>query len=140
MKFRIWNKEQREWVKELDSVSIHELIKTDNEEKPIRATGITGYSIDENYKYSILRYTEKNDWDCREIYEGDIIFCKDLYSNEFIGEIKSRDDYFIIKDKLSEETMILTFTEIEKVYVVGNIYETDNILKGIKFIWRATNE
>lgn len=140
MKFRIWDKEQKKWIKELDSISVHDLIKTDNEEKSRRATGIVSYSIDESYKYSILIYTEKIDSDGREIYEGDIIFCKDLYGNEFIGEIKFADDYFIIEDKLSEETTILTFTEIGKVYVVGNIYETDNALKEIKIIWGVQNE
>ena len=86
----------------------------------------------ENIHGNIMQYTGKLDNDNIEIFEGDIVSIQGGASYQGYWEINNTfeviyDKYgFLLKNKDYKEN----FWIAEKIYVIGNIYENPDLLKG----------
>jgi hypothetical protein len=77
----------------------------------------------ENGYYSeLMQFTGRHDINDKEVYEGDILKCKDLYTGlEFSGTVDFQDCSFVIKDDFVTHYRWMDY-EIE---VVGNIWDDE---------------
>lgn len=125
LKFRVWEKETRAWVEELDTISMC----------GFTMAGIVSYAAEKNEEYDIVMYTNINDHKGKEIYEGDIVsYDSEItpFSNsKFIGEVKLVDGCFVVENELLEKCVEL-FDEIAVIKVIGNIYENPEMLEKIR--------
>lgn len=125
IKFRAWDKEQKEWVK----YSI-----TDN--IPIFCHNTSRWKTDkEGERFILCQYTGLKDENDREIYEGDII--KAVSFAKPIGIVK-----------YSDENQAFIFNDLDKKYrgystalmnqfddgfeILGNIYENPELLEEVR--------
>lgn len=122
IKFRAWDKEQKEWVK----YSI-----TDN--IPIFCHNTSRWRTDkEGERFTLCQYTGLKDNNDREIYEGDII--KAVSFAKPIGIVKYSDENqaFIFDDldkKYRGKSTVFINQFDDGFEILGNIYENPELLK-----------
>lgn len=124
----------RQWAKTLQKMySYDELIHQANNltEKLI----CNGVFVPNNKNIETMIYTNINDYNKKEIYEGDIVSydgnITPFGNDEFIGEVKLVDGCFVIENELLEKCIAL-FDEIAVIKVIGNIYENFEMLVTIR--------
>ncbi|HAU4872134.1 TPA: hypothetical protein JDY78_13195 [Clostridioides difficile] len=124
----------RQWAKKLQKMySYDELIHQANNltEKLI----CNGVFVPNNKNIETMIYTNINDYNKKEIYEGDIVSydgnITPFGNDEFIGEVKLVDGCFVIENELLEKCIAL-FDEIAVIKVIGNIYENFEMLVTIR--------
>ncbi|HBF6042256.1 TPA: YopX family protein, partial [Clostridioides difficile] len=83
-----------------------------------------------NENFEVMIYTGLKDCIRKEIYEGDIVSYI-LSFEEFIGEVKFEEGFFVIDNEVLGECVGL-FHEIAVVKVIGNIYENPEMLEKIR--------
>ncbi|HEF0340878.1 TPA: hypothetical protein R9U31_003868, partial [Clostridioides difficile] len=83
-----------------------------------------------NENFEVMIYTGLKDCIKKEIYEGDIVSYI-LSFEEFIGEVKFEEGFFVIDNEVLGECVGL-FHEIAVVKVIGNIYENPEMLEKIR--------
>ncbi|HBG3956351.1 TPA: hypothetical protein KQC59_003528, partial [Clostridioides difficile] len=83
-----------------------------------------------NENFEVMIYTGLKDCIRKEIYEGDIVSYI-LSFEEFIGEVKFEEGFFVIDNEMLGENVGL-FHEIAVVKVIGNIYENPEMLEKIR--------
>lgn len=123
IKFRAWDKEQKEWVK----YSI-----TDN--IPIFCHNTSRWKTDKEGKRFILcQYTGLKDKNDREIYEGDIV--RAVVFSKWIGVAKYSDknQAFVFEciDKNYRGNIVFMSQFDQGFKILGNIYENPEMLEKI---------
>lgn len=122
IKFRAWDKEQKEWVK----YSI-----TDN--IPIFCHNTSRWRTDkEGERFTLCQYTGLKDKNDREIYEGDIVrdfgsdyvpvYTKGIYMAVNTEQLKCPEEH----RQLSTQFNVIWRNGCE---IIGNIYENPELLK-----------
>ena len=122
IKFRAWDKEQKEWVK----YSI-----TDN--IPIFCHNTSRWKTDkEGKRFALCQYTGLKDKNNREIYEGDIVrdfgsdyvpvYTKGIYMALNTEQLKYPEEH----RQLSTQFNVIWRNGCE---IIGNIYENPELLK-----------
>ena len=78
--------------------------------------------------------TIKEDWNGREIYEGDILGAWDNEGGGITGEVSYRDNAFCILTTTykGEELQNARWIYAENFEVIGNIHDNPELLKGWK--------
>lgn len=123
IKFRAWDKEQKEWVK----YSI-----TDN--IPIFCHNTSRWKTDKEGKRFILcQYTGLKNFNGKEIYEGDIV--RAIGFSKWIGVAKYSDknQAFVFEciDKNYRENIVFMSQFDQGFKILGNIYENPEMLEEI---------
>ena len=122
IKFRAWDKEQKEWVK----YSI-----TDN--IPIFCHNTTRWRADKKgERFVLCQYTGIKDKNNKEIYEGDVI--KAISFARWVGVAKYSDENqaFIFDDldkKYRGKSTVFMNQFDDGFEILGNIYENPKLLK-----------
>lgn len=122
IKFRAWDKEQKEWVK----YSI-----TDN--IPIFCHNTSRWRTDKaGERFVLSQYTGLKDKNNREIYEGDVI--KAISFARWIGVVEYSDEnsafIFDDLDKKYRGDSIVFMSQFDQGFkILGNIYENPELLK-----------
>lgn len=123
IKFRAWDKEQKEWVK----YSI-----TDN--IPIFCHNTSRWKTDKEGKRFILcQYTGLKNFNGKEIYEGDIV--RAIGFSKWIGVAKYSDknQAFVFEciDKNYRENIVFMSQFDQGFKILGNIYENPEMLEEV---------
>ena len=121
IKFRAWDKEQKEWVK----YSI-----TDN--IPIFCHNTSRWKTDKEGKRFILcQYTGLKNFNGKEIYEGDIV--RAVSFSRWIGVAKYYDKNQAFVFECTDENYrgnIVFMSQFDQGFkILGNIYENPELLK-----------
>ncbi|EGT5283431.1 YopX family protein [Clostridioides difficile] len=123
LKFREWNKNGKEMYSYDEMVCYSKNL--------LREWVYSGvYLPTGNENSEVMIYTGLKDCIKKEIYEGDIVSYI-LSFEEFIGEVKFEEGFFVIDNEVLGECVGL-FHEIAVVKVIGNIYENPEMLEKIR--------
>ncbi|CCL24689.1 TPA: hypothetical protein KN209_002175 [Clostridioides difficile] len=123
LKFREWNKNGKEMYSYDEMVCYSKNL--------LREWVYSGvYLPTSNENFEVMIYTGLKDCIRKEIYEGDIVSYI-LSFEEFIGEVKFEEGFFVIDNEVLGECVGL-FHEIAVVKVIGNIYENPEMLEKIR--------
>ncbi len=123
LKFREWNKNGKEMY------CYDEMVRYSK--NLLREWVYSGvYLPTSNENFEVMIYTGLKDCIRKEIYEGDIVSYI-LSFEEFIGEVKFEEGFFVIDNEMLGENVGL-FHEIAVVKVIGNIYENPEMLEKIR--------
>ncbi|EGT4214494.1 TPA: hypothetical protein SHW33_002096 [Clostridioides difficile] len=123
LKFREWNKNGKEMYSYDEMVCYSKNL--------LREWVYSGvYLPTSNENFEVMIYTGLKDCIKKEIYEGDIVSYI-LSFEEFIGEVKFEEGFFVIDNEVLGECVGL-FHEIAVVKVIGNIYENPEMLEKIR--------
>lgn len=123
LKFREWNKNGKEMYSYDEMVCYSKNL--------LREWVYSGvYLPKSNENFEVMIYTGLKDCIRKEIYEGDIVSYI-LSFEEFIGEVKFEEGFFVIDNEVLGECVGL-FHEIAVVKVIGNIYENPEMLEKIR--------
>ncbi|HBE9318552.1 TPA: hypothetical protein KNH47_001373 [Clostridioides difficile] len=123
LKFREWNKNGKEMYSYDEMVCYSKNL--------LREWVYSGvYLPKNNENFEVMIYTGLKDCIKKEIYEGDIVSYI-LSFEEFIGEVKFEEGFFVIDNEVLGECVGL-FHEIAVVKVIGNIYENPEMLEKIR--------
>ncbi|HBF8910347.1 TPA: YopX family protein [Clostridioides difficile] len=123
LKFREWNKNGKEMYSYDEMVCYSKNL--------LREWVYSGvYLPTSNENFEVMIYTGLKDCIRKEIYEGDIVSYI-LSFEEFIGEVKFEEGFFVIDNEMLGENVGL-FHEIAVVKVIGNIYENPEMLEKIR--------
>ncbi|HGM3821799.1 TPA: YopX family protein, partial [Clostridioides difficile] len=123
LKFREWNKNGKEMYSYDEMVCYSKNL--------LREWVYSGvYLPKSNENFEVMIYTGLKDCIRKEIYEGDIVSYI-LSFEEFIGEVKFEEGFFVIDNEMLGENVGL-FHEIAVVKVIGNIYENPEMLEKIR--------
>jgi uncharacterized phage protein (TIGR01671 family) len=118
IKFRVWDKERKGFLHQIDIDS--DIIYVDT-----RWYIHGGHALDDNYV--MQQYTGIKDENGKEIYEGDIIFCKAYYGIENrVGIVDYFASSFIVDWRNQIDDPL---DEIPDIMVIGNIFENPELLK-----------
>lgn len=79
-------------------------------------------------EFVLMQYTGLKDRNGREIYEGDILICKENRSIHVVTVVWDRSGYWTYKD-YSKELRGGYLTDLRRVEVIGNIYENPELLE-----------
>jgi len=74
----------------------------------------------------LMQYIGLKDKNGKEIYEGDVVRCKD-YGEEPIGVIVYRGDGFVIDWKSETDFNNSISVRLDTTEVIGNIYQFDSV-------------
>ncbi|WP_235705004.1 YopX family protein, partial [Clostridioides difficile] len=122
-KFREWNKNGKEMYSYDEMMCYSKNL--------LREWVYSGvYLPTSNENFEVMIYTGLKDCIRKEIYEGDIVSYI-LSFEEFIGEVKFEEGFFVIDNEMLGENVGL-FHEIAVVKVIGNIYENPEMLEKIR--------
>ncbi|HBF0181435.1 TPA: hypothetical protein P5Q36_002830 [Clostridioides difficile] len=123
LKFREWNKNGKEMYSYDEMMCYSKNL--------LREWVYSGvYLPTSNENFEVMIYTGLKDCIRKEIYEGDIVSYI-LSFEEFIGEVKFEEGFFVIDNEVLGECVGL-FHEIAVVKVIGNIYENPEMLEKIR--------
>ncbi|HBG4985452.1 TPA: hypothetical protein KQF63_003936 [Clostridioides difficile] len=123
LKFREWNKNGKEMYSYDEMVCYSKNL--------LREWVYSGvYLPTSNENFEVMIYTGLKDCIRKEIYESDIVSYI-LSFEEFIGEVKFEEGFFVIDNEVLGECVGL-FHEIAVVKVIGNIYENPEMLEKIR--------
>ncbi|HBF4590255.1 TPA: hypothetical protein KOO43_002416 [Clostridioides difficile] len=123
LKFREWNKNGKEMYSYDEMMCYSKNL--------LREWVYSGvYLPTSNENFEVMIYTGLKDCIRKEIYEGDIVSYI-LSFEEFIGEVKFEEGFFVIDNEMLGENVGL-FHEIAVVKVIGNIYENPEMLEKIR--------
>ncbi|HEF0324554.1 TPA: hypothetical protein R9S85_003218 [Clostridioides difficile] len=123
LKFREWNKNGKEMYSYDEMVCYSKNL--------LREWVYSGvYLPTSNENFEVMIYTGLKDCIKKEIYEGDIVSYI-LSFEEFIGEVKFEEGFFVIDNEVLGECVGL-FHEIAVVKVISNIYENPEMLEKIR--------
>ena len=104
IKFRIWDKINRMWL---------------------RCFNVNLFDIGDLPNVELMQYTGVKDKNGKEIYEGDIIICK--YGPQIAMEVKWVDEGFRTLGKYDGDNYV-GFVK-NNAEVIGNVYENKNLLE-----------
>ena len=112
IKFRIWDKINRMWL---------------------RCFNVNLFDIGDLPNVELMQYTGLKDKNGKEIYEGDIVKYKFSYDTRLkhISPVKflETEASFGIKDIYGNEIPLYTISANNYFEVIGNIYENKNLLE-----------
>lgn len=127
IKFRAWDTEEFYMAKKVQSM-YDGYCKDDDTLNRYGYCGSFNSFIGDD-RFVLMQYTGFKDMNGKEIYEGDIIdtrYAKN-HKHRYL-EIKYLNGAFIVNDEFSKHTLDLYL--LEKIPVVGNIYENPELLDG----------
>ena len=78
----------------------------------------------------LLQYTGLKDKNGKEIYDNDILYCSKVYYKLKRHISGAYELYEILKDGKYSCKPYFLFHEIDKVEIIGNIYENPELLEG----------
>lgn len=113
IKFRVWDSS-------LENMVSHDLIVK---------LQLFGLAIVATSQTQPMQYIGLKDKNGKEIYEGDVVRCKD-YGEEPIGVIVYRGDGFVIDWKSETDFNNSISVRLDTTEVIGNIYENPELLGG----------
>lgn len=123
LKFRCWSKLLNKFI-----TGDFNIVVMKSEKTHLRDSA--GYYFCNYDEVELMIYTNMNDCDGKEIYEGDIVLCRSIFFTEFAGEVKFKDGCFIAVNEMSGDCFRLS--ELEIIKVDGNIYEDLSKLNDIR--------
>ncbi|MBR8464437.1 hypothetical protein KDD93_07650 [Campylobacter sp. faydin G-24] len=130
IKFRVWDKATKRML------PLSHIVFDSNGEVTYALAELYYEDIEfyDDDDFEIMQYTGLKDDDDCEIYEGDIIKFHDLGLDRK-GVVDFKDGSFIITDDYNEITSLSDLVFVSKrdgfkCFVIGNIYENPELLKG----------
>ena len=128
IKFRAWDKERKEWVKQTGNPYIFPF---EGRVAMICAGSSTGHISDEDYSeyYELLQYTGLKDKNGTEIYEGDVV---KLDSWEGVQQIVFIEGAFCLADKHGlyvGDIHYINHADKNQATIIGNVRENPELLK-----------
>jgi len=138
MKFRIWDKKKKKWIRKDEKNLIYPVITPDGHVMILEFSAFDDSAtvIDEGSRFEINFFTGLRDVNGKEIYEGDIVKCfsplwkRQFLNEETVGVIIFERGCF----KVKTEKALLAITECNCLAIVGNIYETHELLKEVSHV------
>lgn len=134
MRFRVWDCKNKKWLYPIHKVylgCIFEPYLVQNGELCFKLIGIDGikdgdyhssYFEKYGYNFKVIQYTGLKDKNKKEIYEGDIV-----RTSEHIGIVKYYKGMYCIN--VDDSFKLSMYETNEFMEVIGNIYETPDLLK-----------
>lgn len=129
IKFRVWDKKRFDMHYNAEMFDVFQPVLQD-ENGDIEEYTFAELLVDENF--SVMQYTGLKDKNGKEVYEGDILQWPHLKSSSPVVEVYYNDSEFVFVGRpvdRNEETESWLDTKCE---VIGNIYETPELLNTMK--------
>lgn len=127
-KFRVWDKENKKWIDDIDiAINQNGLLFIRHEHQ----TDLKPMSFTKSSNFEIVWFTGLKDKNLKEIYEGDLV--KDELKNVWIiewtdGGGRLLPGYQLKIVNLKGTTALMTFIG-KQIEIIGNIYENKELLK-----------
>lgn len=119
IKFRAWDKENKEWISDTDSFFNGMFFN-----RKIGSVGIDFWST----KFELMQYTGLKDKNGKEIFEGDIVKEEQYMSNDLISEVRFYEGRFDSLVRVKEGYNCIDQYSPESFEVIGNIHEHSHLL------------
>ena len=132
MKYKLWDKENKEFLEDTWETE-YAVLKNGNIIEIYDNGFGEGYSISDLENIEVLQFTGLQDRNGKEIYEGNIL----KYNFPYDGRLKhvspvkflETEASFGIKDRYENEIPLYRITANNYFEVVGNIYENPELLE-----------
>lgn len=117
IKFRVWNNKTKQWIHGPG----HEVNLFG--EMILLGGFMHGVRVEELNDCVVLQYTGLKDKNNKEIYEGDVLKSINRTAHKYI-KVEFKNGCFLFENRTFDE-----FVKYNDIKIVGNIYETPELLK-----------